>query len=57
MRGEKKLNEFTLRLNDRLHLELSKLANREDRSLSEYIRITLDKHVFGVRERLHDCEK
>ena len=50
--SEKCTEQFPLRLPQDLYLSLSKLANAEDRSLSEYCRMVLSLHAFGHAFRL-----
>lgn len=47
--------EFKLRVAPELLLALSKLANAEDRSLSEYCRMVLSLHSFGHAHRLEEA--
>jgi hypothetical protein len=47
--------EVKLRTSPDLLLALSKLANAEDRSLSEYCRMVLSLHAFGHKHRLEDA--
>jgi hypothetical protein len=49
---EKNSEEVKLRVPESLLLALSKLANAEDRSLSEYCRTVLASHAFGHVHRL-----
>lgn len=37
----------TIRISDSLETALMRLAARDERSLSEYIRLTLERHAFG----------
>lgn len=37
----------TIRISDPLETALMRLAARDERSLSEYIRLTLERHAFG----------
>jgi len=37
----------SIRVSESLEVALLKLASREDRRLSEYIRRVLERHVFG----------
>ena len=37
----------TIRVSDTLETALMRMASRDERSLSEYIRLTLDRHAFG----------
>jgi hypothetical protein len=37
----------TIRISDSLEVALMRMAARDGRSLSEYIRLTLDRHAFG----------
>lgn len=57
---EKCTEEIKLRVTPSLLLALSRLANAEDRSLSEYMRMVLSLHCFGYAHRLdearHPCE-
>lgn len=52
--SEKCTDEIKLRVSPRLLLALSRLANAEDRSLSEYLRMVASIHCFG-HFRLGDC--
>lgn len=36
-----------LRVSERLETALMRLAARDDRSLSEYVRLVLERHCFG----------
>ena len=49
---EKNSEEVKLRVPESLLLALAKLANIEDRSLSEYCRTVLSSHAFGHVHRL-----
>lgn len=46
--------ELKLRMSSDLLLALSKLANADDRSLSEYCRMVLSLHAFGHALRLEE---
>ena len=37
----------TIRISDSLETALMRLAARDERSLSEYIRLSLERHAFG----------
>ena len=37
----------TIRISDTLETALMRLAARDERSLSEYIRLSLERHAFG----------
>ena len=50
--SEKCTEELKLRVTQELMLALAKLANAEDRSVSEYIRTVLSLHAFGHVRRL-----
>lgn len=52
--NEKCTEEIKLRVSPRLLLALSRLANAEDRSLSEYLRMVASLHCFGHAHRLDD---
>lgn len=52
---EKNCEEVKLRVPESLLLALSKLANLEDRSLSEYCRTVLSSHAFGHVHRLEQA--
>jgi len=58
--NEKCTEELKLRVQPSLLLALAKLANAEDRSISEYMRMVLSLHAFGHVQRLdeacHRCE-
>ena len=58
--NEKCTEELKLRVPPSLLLALAKLANAEDRSISEYMRMVLSLHAFGHAHRLddggHRCE-
>ena len=43
-----------IRISDSLYSALAELAAIDDRSLSEYIRVVLMRHVFGHRPTLRD---
>ena len=49
--------ELKLRVAPDLLLALSKLANAEDRSLSEYCRMVLSLHSFGHACRLEEAAR
>lgn len=49
--------ELKLRVAPDLLLALSKLANAEDRSLSEYCRMVLSLHAFGHVHRLDESSR
>jgi len=53
--NEKCTEEIKLRVSPRLLLALSRLANAEDRSLSEYLRMVASLHCFGHACRLDEC--
>jgi len=44
----------SIRVSETLEVALLKLASREDRRLSEYIRRVLERHVFGHAGSLAD---
>lgn len=46
---EKQTEEITLRMSPELKRELLLLADRDDRTLREYIRLVLTRHVHGHR--------
>lgn len=52
---EKCTEEIKLRVTPSLLLALSRLANAEDRSVSEYMRMVLSLHCFGHAHRLGDA--
>lgn len=54
--AEKCTEQLPLRIGERLLLDLSRLANAEDRSVSEYCRIVLERHVYGHARRLDDAQ-
>jgi hypothetical protein len=58
--ADKCTEELKLRVTLELMLAIAKLANAEDRSVSEYIRTVLSLHCFGHNRRLeqaaHMCE-
>lgn len=60
MLAEKKPEELKLRLPPTLLSALSRLADAEDRTLSEYCRMVLSLHAYGHIGRLsasaHRCE-
>ena len=46
--AEKRIRQLPpLRVDEALELQLLRLASVDDRSLSEYIRLVLERHVFG----------
>lgn len=53
--NEKCTEELKLRVPPSLLLALAKLANAEDRSISEYMRMVLSLHAFGHTQRLDDA--
>lgn len=53
--NEKCTEEIKLRVTPSLLLALSRLANAEDRSLSEYMRMVLSLHCFGHTHRLDEA--
>ncbi len=53
--AEKCTEQMPLRVSPELLLALSKLANAEDRSLSEYCRMVLSLHAFGHAHRLEQA--
>lgn len=55
--AEKCTEQLPLRLSSDLMLALSKLANAEDRSLSEYCRMVLSLHAFGHAYRLDQATR
>lgn len=52
---EKCTEEIKMRVSPSLLLALSRLANAEDRSLSEYVRTVVSLHCFGHAHRLDDA--
>ena len=52
---EKCTEEIKLRVSPSLLLALSRLANAEDRSLSEYVRTVVSLHCFGHAPRLDEA--
>ena len=52
--AEKCTEQLSIRMGERLMLDLSRLANSEERTLSEYILIALKRHVYGHAGRLLD---
>ena len=46
---EKKTEALRVYVSEGLELELRRLAERDDRSLSEYIAMVLKRHVYGHR--------
>lgn len=55
--SEKCTEELKLRVTPELMLALAKLANSEDRSVSEYIRMVLNLHCFGHNRRLEQAQQ
>ncbi|MBK6559946.1 MAG: hypothetical protein IPG16_23070 [Comamonadaceae bacterium] len=53
--NEKCTEEIKLRVSPRLLLALSRLANAEDRSLSEYLRMVASLHCLVNACRLDEC--
>lgn len=53
--ADKCTEELKLRVTPELMLALAKLANAEDRSVSEYIRMVLSLHAFGHVRRLEQA--
>ena len=53
--NEKCTEEIKLRVSPSLLLALSRLANAEDRSLSEYVRTVVSLHCFGHAHRLDEA--
>jgi hypothetical protein len=48
MAAEKCIRQLpAIRISDTLETALMRLAARDERSLSEYIRLTLERHAFG----------
>ena len=46
--SEKRIRQLPpLRIDEALELHLMRLASADDRSLSEYVRLVLERHVFG----------
>ena len=52
---EKCTEEIKLRVSPSLLLALSRLANAEDRSVSEYVRTVVSLHCFGHTHRLDEA--
>ena len=52
---EKCTEEIKMRVSPSLLLALSRLANAEDRSLSEYVRTVVSLHCFGHAHRLDEA--
>ena len=50
---DKKIVEVTVRMPEYLKRDMQDLAARDDRSLSEAIRIALSNHLYGLKNR-HD---
>lgn len=48
---DKNTEQVKVWLDEALLLALSKLADRDDRKLSEYIRVVLSHHVYGHASR------
>jgi hypothetical protein len=55
--GEKKTERFTVWLSEQLLLDLSRLADADDRKLSEYVEKVLDRHVNGHGRRVRSEEE
>lgn len=55
--SEKCTEQLPLRLPQDLYLHLSKLANAEDRSVSEYCRMVLSLHCYGHASRLEQAAR
>ena len=47
MAAEKKTQDIKVHMSEPLELELRRLADLDNRKLSEYIELTLRRHVFG----------
>lgn len=58
MAGEKCTSQLpALRVSERLEMALMRLAALDDRPLSEYIRVALERHCFGHAAILSDEEQ
>ena len=55
--SDKCTEQLPLRLPQDLYLQLSRLANAEDRSISEYCRMVLSLHAFGHVHRLEHASR
>ena len=53
--ADKCTEELKLRVTPELMFPIAKLANAEDRSVSEYIRTVLSLHAFGHVRRLEQA--
>lgn len=51
---EKKLASIKVHVSEPLELELRRLAERDDRKLSDYIGMILRRHVYGHLPRATD---
>ena len=49
---DKKTEQVKVHMSERLFMDLSRLAARDDRKLSEYIGIVLNLHVYGHSSKL-----
>lgn len=48
MANEKCIRQLpTIRISDTLEMLLMRMAAQDDRKLSEYVRLVLERHVFG----------
>lgn len=57
MATEKKIVSIPpIRVDERLEIALNRMANREDRKLSDYIRLVLARHAFGHAESVERGE-
>lgn len=53
--AEKKTRDVTVWLSPSVELELRRLAERDQRKLSDYIGMVLHRHVFGHAFKLPDA--
>jgi predicted DNA-binding protein len=53
----KRATSVNIRMTDELRGELQRLAEANKRTLSDYIRIVLEEHAEGQRERVDDAAK
>ena len=55
MSAEKKITEVTVRLSEELKNDANDVANFEDRTLSEIIRIALQLYLYGHKHRADEA--
>lgn len=57
MAEEKKTEQLKIWTSESLLLELSKLADQDDRKLSDYVTRILERHVYGHRRTAESAQE